>query len=111
MNRSAEDMIALLTETIIGNFNTNANTKVLKTDLSKAYDTINIDHLLYKLEFYYGIKGNFIKFLKNFLYSREVRVKIKNYKTSFVKQKVGIPQGSAFSSILFILYTIDYNTN
>ena len=52
-NRRAEDMVALLTETILVNFNINSTTKVLKTDMAKAYDTININHLMFKLEFFF----------------------------------------------------------
>ncbi len=109
-NRRAEDMIANVTETIIGNFELNSTTKVLKTDLSKAYDTVNINHLIFKLKYFYGIKGNFLRLLQNFLKNRYTRVKTNYYKTKFVKQNIGIPQGSALSPLLFILYIIDYKT-
>ena len=59
-------MIALITETIIGNFGRDSSTKILKTDLSKAYDTVDINHLIYKLRFFYGIEGNFLNLLKHF---------------------------------------------
>ena len=71
-NRRAEDMIALITETIIGNFGRNSSTKILKTDLLKAYDTVDINHLLYKLKFFYGIEGNFLGLLRHFLTTKEL---------------------------------------
>ena len=64
-------MIALITETIIGNFGLGPSTKVLKTDLSKAYDTVDVEHLIFKLKFYYGIEGNFFSLMKHFLLTKK----------------------------------------
>ena len=51
LNRRAEDMIALIMETIISNFGLKSSTKVFKTDFLKAYDTVDIEHLIFKLRF------------------------------------------------------------
>ncbi len=64
-------MIALVTETIIVNFGKNSSTKVLKTDLSKAYDTVNVNHLIFKLKFYYGIEGKLFKTSQTFSINQE----------------------------------------
>ena len=74
-------------------------------DLSKAFDTIDHDILLYKLN-NYGIRGIvFVIWSKSYLSNRQQFVSIDNVEPSFFNIKCGVPQGSILGSItIFDIY-------
>ena len=69
-------------------------------DLEKAYDTTWRQGIIREL-CGLGIKGNLLKFLKNFLTDRFIKVKVGNKISSPFKQEEGVPQGSILSVTLF----------
>ena len=76
-------------------------------DLSKAFDCINSEILLSKLELY-GIKGISGTLLKSYLNERYQRVVIKDTTNNptyseWVLVKHGVPQGSILGPLLFLL--------
>jgi len=80
-------------------------------DLTKAFDYVNHNILLSKLEFY-GITGRVNNLIKSYLNDRYQRVLIKNKysKTCFSeweKVKQGLPQGSILGPLFFLLYIND----
>ena len=62
--------------------------------------------LIKKLE-KYGITGNFLKWLKNFLYERKQRVVINGKSSKWSDVLSRIPQGSILGPLLFIIYIND----
>ena len=79
-------------------------------DLSKAFDTIYIDHkiLLEKLK-HYGIEGIPFQLFKSYLSGRKQYVEINDAKSDVLQITTGVPQGSILGPVLFIIYINDFS--
>ena len=75
-------------------------------DLSKAFDTIDHNKLLVKLE-HYGIRGSCHKLLTNYLLKREQYINFKGTDSDVQEVEFGVPQGSELGPLLFLIYIND----
>ena len=85
-------------------------TRAVFLDLSKAFDRVWHEGLLYKLEFY-GISGNLLSLISNFLTNREQRVVLNGKSSEWRRISVGVPQGSVLGPLFFLVYINDIVEN
>ena len=76
----------------------------MQIDFSAAFDRVNHQGILHKL-CSVGIGGSVLSILTQFLSNRPQQVMVDGCRSKLVNVVSGVPHGSVFGQLLFLLYT------
>ena len=105
-NHSTTHAIINLTETTLDGLEKSLKVGGVYLDIAKAFDTVNPDILLAKLE-HYGFRGTELMWFESYLKNREQYVCIKGNNSKSYTPEIGVPQGGTLAPVLFILFMND----
>ena len=91
---STETAITRLLNDAYCNADNKARTLLLQLDLSAAFDTIDIETLLNRVEHTFGISGCALRWLKSYLSKRSQSIRVGNQQSGCKACEHVVPQGS-----------------
>jgi exonuclease III len=76
-------------------------------DMSAAFDTVDHEVLLGRLQTSFGVRGTVLTWIESFIRGRTQEVVVEGQQSTTSVVVCGVPQGSVLGPILFLLYTAD----
>ncbi len=103
---STETALIRVTNDLLLSYDRGCISLLVQLDLSAAFDNIDHNILLNRVEIFVGISGSALAWLKSYLSDRHQFVAV-NEEVSYRSQvKYGVPQGSVLGLLLFMLYML-----
>ena len=106
MNHSTELAAIELVDRILKDIDNKKLPLAIYMDLSKAFDTLDHNILIKKLQ-YYGVIGTPLNWFQSYLTDRTQYVEVNNESSSLQTILTGVPQGSILGPLLFLIYMND----
>ena len=100
---STDSCLSYLNNKIASGFESGLHTGLILIDLQKAFDTINHEILINKMEFL-GFSKDVILWFKSYLSFRKYKVNLNKSFSEPWQLLCGVPQGSILGPLLFLLY-------
>ena len=104
-NHSTETALLKVMNDTLLNMKNQCVTLLILLDLSAAFDTVNHDTMLRRLEYSFATQGKALSWFASYLSGRTQRIMINESLSKPFKLECGVPQRSCLGPLLFTLYT------